>query len=115
MSSKLDGSGYDSNVGIKRHGLGKAGDDAEKFLIGITGGIGSGKSTVSRFWSLYSKLSLIDIDKICALLLQKNEPGWQQLKEHLDGTFFVGMGSLIEDFCVSPFLLMMGYEQRLIV
>jgi len=46
-----------------------------KILVGITGGIASGKSTVSRFWAAYAKSPLIDIDSICGRLLEKNNPG----------------------------------------
>ena len=63
-------------------------------LIGITGGIGSGKSTVSRFWSAYAKLPLIDIDQLCRKLLEVEKPGWVALKENLGKSFFGADGSL---------------------
>ena len=59
-----------------------------KKLIAITGGIGSGKSTISRFWASHCGLPLIDLDAICARLLEKGAPGWQQLFDHLDPAFF---------------------------
>ena len=59
-----------------------------KNFIAITGGIGSGKSTVSRFWSAYAKLPLIDIDQLCRELLEVKMPGWVALKANLDGSFF---------------------------
>ena len=63
-------------------------------LIGITGGIGSGKSTVSHFWSTYANLPLIDIDQLCRKLLEVEMPGWVALKENLDESFFGADGSL---------------------
>lgn len=63
-------------------------------FIGITGGIGSGKSTVSRFWSRYAKLPLIDIDELCRELLEVEMPGWYVLKEHLGDNFFGADGQL---------------------
>ena len=63
-------------------------------LIGITGGIGSGKSTVSRFWSAYAKLPLIDIDLLCRKLLEVEMPGWVALKENLGKSFFGADGNL---------------------
>ncbi len=63
-------------------------------FIGITGGIGSGKSSVSRFWSSYAGLPLIDIDKGCRELLEIGMPGWVALKENFGGTFFDSDGNL---------------------
>jgi len=63
-------------------------------FIGITGGIGSGKSSVSRFWSAYAKLPLIDIDQLCRELLEVEMSGWVALKENLDRSFFGTDGSL---------------------
>lgn len=88
------GSSENSNISINKQSMGGVGCVEEKILIGITGGIGSGKSTVSRFWSAYSKLACIDIDNICALLLHKGKPGWKQLKKYLDGSFFGRDGQL---------------------
>lgn len=81
-------------IDIEDYSLRDANGVEEKILIGITGGIGSGKSTVSRYWAAHFKLTRIDIDGICAMLLQKGRPGWQQLKNHLDGSFFERDGQL---------------------
>jgi len=62
--------------------------DVKPVVIGITGGIGSGKSRVSRFWSTYFHLPLIDVDRICRRLLQKGEPGWKALRSRLGSSFF---------------------------
>ncbi len=66
----------------------------ETVLIGITGGIGSGKSTVGRFWSSHYNLPLFDIDAMCRLLLEKDEPGWAALRDLLGGSFFTAGGEL---------------------
>ena len=71
-----------------------AGGADKKILVGITGGIGSGKSTVSRYWASYAGLLRIDIDKICARLLEKGKAGWKQLHNHLDASFFGPDGQL---------------------
>lgn len=63
-------------------------------LIGITGGLGSGKSTVSRFWARYMCLPLIDIDMLCRGLLAQGEPGWQALRRNIDASFFALDGEL---------------------
>jgi len=66
----------------------------ETILIGITGGIGSGKSTVGRFWSSHYNLPLFDLDAMCRLLLEKGEPGWAALHDLLAGSFFTAGGEL---------------------
>ncbi len=53
-----------------------------KQLIGITGGMGAGKSAVSRFWSDHFHLPWIDMDQVCRDLLAKGQPGWQALIDH---------------------------------
>ncbi|MDD3617888.1 MAG: dephospho-CoA kinase [Desulfobulbaceae bacterium] len=63
-------------------------------LIGITGGIGAGKSTVSGFWSRYMGLPLIDIDTVCRDLLERGKPGWLALRRTLDHSYFTAEGDL---------------------
>lgn len=63
-------------------------------LFGITGGLGSGKSTVSRFWARYMNLPLVDVDMICRKLLAKGEPGWQALRRALDAAYFTREGEI---------------------
>ena len=62
--------------------------------IGITGGIGSGKSRVAEYWARWFGLPLIDLDQICRNLLVQGQPGWQALVDLLDGSFFYRDGSL---------------------
>ena len=44
-----------------------------KLLVGLTGGIASGKSTVARFFSEYG-IAVISADEIAKSILQKNTP-----------------------------------------
>jgi len=46
--------------------------------IGLTGGIASGKSSVSRLLSGLLGCEHIDADEICSQLLEPNEEGWQE-------------------------------------
>lgn len=48
-------------------------------ILGVTGGIGSGKSSVSRLLAAYCPAPLIDVDQCCRNLLEKGQPGWQAL------------------------------------
>lgn len=66
----------------------------KQMLIGLTGGIGSGKSVVSRFWASYTGIKLIDIDQLCRELVEIDQPGWVALKDNLGGSFFQQDGQL---------------------
>lgn len=59
------------------------------FLLGITGGIGSGKSCVSRLLASYCLVPLIDVDQCCRNLLEVGQPGWLALAADLDRHFFL--------------------------
>lgn len=50
-------------------------------LIGLTGGIASGKSTVSRILQDFGA-KIIDADKIAHEVLKKGEEGWRRVKNH---------------------------------
>ncbi len=63
-------------------------------LIGITGGICSGKSSVAAYWSRCFQLELIDLDAICRDLLTLEQPGWLALKKHYGHRFFTSAGHL---------------------
>lgn len=63
-------------------------------IVGITGGIGSGKSCVSRLLASYCNIPLINIDQRCKDLLEKGAPGWQALRANLNATFFDEKGRL---------------------
>jgi len=63
-------------------------------IIAITGGIGSGKSKVCRYLASLCRLPIVDLDRICRQLLVTGAPGWQALKERVDGHFFTVSGEL---------------------
>ncbi len=63
-------------------------------LIGITGGIGSGKSSVSRLLASYCNAPLEDLDLICKGLLQPGQPGWLGLRDIFGAAFFLDNGEL---------------------
>lgn len=63
-------------------------------LIGITGGIGSGKSRVSQYLAELGGWPLLDVDQICRQLLMPQAPGWLALKELLTADFFTATGEL---------------------
>jgi dephospho-CoA kinase len=63
-------------------------------IIGITGGIGSGKSRVARYWSRVFALYLIDVDRLCRQLMNRGQPGWLALKKHCGSRFFKADGHL---------------------
>ena len=50
-------------------------------ILGITGGIASGKSSVSRLLAAYALAPLIDLDACCRDLLDKGQSGWQALHD----------------------------------
>lgn len=59
------------------------------FVLGITGGIGSGKSAVSRLLASYCLRPLIDVDQCCRHLLDVGQPGWQALVDHFEDRFLL--------------------------
>jgi len=50
-------------------------------IIGLTGGIGSGKSTVSRFFSAL-QVSIIDADIVARQVVSKDQPALQEIAAH---------------------------------
>jgi dephospho-CoA kinase len=65
-----------------------------KHVIGITGGIASGKSRVCSFLSEEYQLPLLNLDIICRDLLQPQEAGWQALRDLLPDAYFSQNGEL---------------------
>jgi dephospho-CoA kinase len=66
----------------------------KQHVIGITGGIGSGKSRVSSFLAQRYKLPLINLDQLCRALLQPRQAGWLALCALLPKTYFTAKGEL---------------------
>ncbi|MBM9536376.1 dephospho-CoA kinase [Desulfobulbus alkaliphilus] len=63
-------------------------------LLGVTGGIGSGKSSVSHLLAAYCLAPRIDMDHSCRRLLEVEQPGWCALRDALDSGFFLPGGEL---------------------
>lgn len=59
-------------------------------MVGLTGGMGSGKSTVAKIFSDLGA-HIIDADKICRHLVEPDQPAWQEIVK----TF--GNGILLKD------------------
>ncbi len=64
------------------------------FVLGITGGIGSGKSCVSRLLASYCLVPLIDVDQCCRRLLDINQPGWLALRSEFGEVLFLEDGTV---------------------
>jgi dephospho-CoA kinase len=62
--------------------------------IGITGGFGTGKSTVSTLLRTSLKAACINADFVCRRLLEPDEKGWAALKIIFGDKFFLTDGSL---------------------
>ncbi|CAK8717910.1 Dephospho-CoA kinase [Candidatus Electronema halotolerans] len=63
-------------------------------IIGITGGIGSGKSRVCSYLAELSGWPLLDADQICRKLLLPQAAGWAALRTLLPANFFTAAGEL---------------------
>jgi dephospho-CoA kinase len=57
-------------------------------LIGVTGSIGSGKSTVAGHLAEVSGAYFLDADQVCRDLLFPGKEGWQALKDVFGNRFF---------------------------
>lgn len=62
-------------------------------VIGLTGGIGSGKSTVSAYMK-EKGCEIIDADLISRQMTEKDSPALDEIKEAFGDGFFLGDGSL---------------------
>lgn len=69
----------------------------ELVIIGITGGYGSGKSSVSRLLAMYLRADLTDADVLCRTLLEPGQEGNKQLQIEFADRFFLGDGSIDRD------------------
>jgi dephospho-CoA kinase len=64
------------------------------FLLGVTGGIGSGKSCVSRLLASYCLAPLVDVDQCCRHLLEIDQPGWLALRDAFGEVFLQANGAI---------------------
>ncbi len=61
------------------------------YLVGLTGGIGSGKSTVAaRF--VHHGAELIDADQVAREVVEPDKPAWKKLVEHFGAEILDGEG-----------------------
>lgn len=63
-------------------------NDHLPITIGLTGGLGSGKSSVAAFFSDYMEVECIDADQVCQELLVPHAAGWRALKETFGTKYF---------------------------
>ncbi len=63
-------------------------------VIALTGGMGSGKSSVASWLRDNSGFFYINADKVVAGLLEIGADGWRQLRRVLGAGFFAGQGAL---------------------
>jgi len=59
----------------------------QKFLVVLTGGIASGKSTVANIFRQHG-IDVIDADKIAHEIMEPHQSGWEQVKQHFGDKFF---------------------------
>jgi dephospho-CoA kinase len=64
------------------------------FLLGVTGGIGSGKSWVSQSLARYCRVPFVDVDQCCRNLLEIDQPGWLALRAVFGDDFFLPDGAV---------------------
>lgn len=57
-------------------------------IIGLTGGMGAGKSLVAGLLAKLLGVEVLDTDVLCRNLLQQNMPGWQGVQEKWGPRFF---------------------------
>jgi dephospho-CoA kinase len=72
---------------------GRAPDAHTRFVVGVTGGIGSGKSTVAELFRTLGA-ALVDTDAIAHELTLPGQPAVMQIAEHFGEGFVTADGSL---------------------
>ena len=63
-------------------------------IIGVTGGIGAGKSSVAGLLGKILKFDVLSADILCRNLLQQNMPGWYGIREKWGDRFFDQNGNI---------------------
>ncbi len=63
-------------------------------IVGLTGGIASGKSSVRRWLMEHGGLTGLNADELVAELIEVDGEGWRQLRVWLDSAFFSSNGQL---------------------
>jgi dephospho-CoA kinase len=75
------------------HDSDRASDARARFVVGVTGGIGSGKSTVAELFHTLGA-ALVDTDAIAHELTLPGQPAVMQIAEHFGEAFVTADGSL---------------------
>mgnify|MGYP006076721939 FL=1 len=65
------------------------------FVVGLTGGIGSGKTEVSNIFKKISNVYLIDLDEISKKITQKNKPGFKKIIENY-GNYYLNLAKELD-------------------
>lgn len=64
-----------------------------KLIIGLTGGIGSGKTTVADIFAEYD-IDIIDADVVAREVVEPGTPALEQIAEHFGAEFILSDGNL---------------------
>ena len=64
-----------------------------KFIVGLTGGIGSGKTTVANYFASQG-IELIDADIVARQVVEPNSVALKQITEHFGKDFLLADGNL---------------------
>ncbi len=62
--------------------------------IGVTGGMGSGKSSVAKALALILGCDYVSADSICRSLLEPGHPGYVQVSREFPNSFFLSGGEI---------------------
>jgi dephospho-CoA kinase len=63
------------------------------YIVGLTGGIGSGKSTAAKFFNELG-ITIVDADIIARQVVEPGQPSLQKITEHFGSTILQSNGSL---------------------
>ena len=63
------------------------------FVVGLTGGIGSGKSAVSRLFEAFG-VTVIDADQVAREVVEPGEPALEDITQHFGNDILLSNGSL---------------------
>lgn len=61
--------------------------DPHRFIIGLTGGIGSGKTAASDFFA-HKGITVVDADIVAREVVEPNEPAWLAIKDRYGSDAF---------------------------
>ena len=65
----------------------------KKLIVGLTGGIGSGKSEVSRRFQLRG-ITVVDADEVARLVVEPGEPALAEIAQHFGADILTSAGEL---------------------